>query len=299
MITNHPFTTVRDVLRYAVSRFTEARLVFGQGSANALDEAAYLVLHTLHLPLDNLDTYLDAHLLPEEIAAVLKVIEQRAVDRIPAAYITREAWLGTYQFYVDERVIVPRSFIAELIPTGFSPWVTDPDSVTDILELCTGSGCLPIMLADAFPQAQVDTVDISSDALDVARINVATYGLGDRISLIQSDLYTRVPNKKYQLIVSNPPYVNSTSMSQLPREYLHEPQIALGGGKDGMDLVRQILRYARNYLTPDGVLVVEIGHERAFAEAAFPDLDFTWVSTSAGDDMVFLLSADQLSAYHD
>jgi len=294
MITHHPFTTVRDVLRYAVSRFTQAKLVFGQGSANALDEAAYLVLHTLSLPLDNLDTYLDAHLLPEEIAAVLKVIEQRASDRIPAAYITREAWLGTYQFYVDERVIVPRSFIAELIPTYFSPWLNDPDAVTDILELCTGSGCLPIMLADAFPQAHVDTVDISSDALEVAKINVDTYNLSERISLIRSDLYTNLPNKKYQLIVSNPPYVNSKSMAQLPKEYLHEPQIALGGGKDGMDLVRKILEQAKNYLTPDGLLIVEIGHERAFAEAAFPDLDFTWVSTSAGDDMVFLLTADQL-----
>jgi len=294
ILTNHPFTTLRDVLRYAVSRFNAAKLFFGHGSSNVLDEAAYLMLHTLHLPLDHLETYMDAHLLPEEIAQLLKVIERRSTDRVPAAYITNEAWLGTYQFFVDERVIVPRSFIAELIPGFLSPWVQDPDAITDILELCTGSGCLPIMLADAFTEAHVDTADISAQALEVAKINVASYGLEDRISLFESDLYSKVPNKKYQLIVSNPPYVNSTSMSKLPQEYLHEPQIALGGGEDGMDLVRTIIHGAKERLTPDGILIVEIGHERAYAEAAFPELEFTWVSTSAGDDMVFLLTADQL-----
>jgi ribosomal protein L3 glutamine methyltransferase len=294
ILTNHPFTTLRDVLRYAVSRFNAAKLFFGHGSSNALDEAAYLMLHSLHLPLDHLETYLDAHLLPVEIAQLLKVIERRTTDRVPAAYITNEAWLGTYQFFVDERVIVPRSFIAELIPGFLSPWVQDPDAITDILELCTGSGCLPIMLADAFSEAHVDTADISAQALEVAKINVATYGLQDRISLFESDLYSKVPNKKYQLIVSNPPYVNSTSMTRLPQEYLHEPQIALGGGDDGMDLVRTIIHGAKERLTSDGILIVEIGHERAYAEAAFPDLEFTWVSTSAGDDMVFLLTADQL-----
>ncbi|PRC91323.1 50S ribosomal protein L3 N(5)-glutamine methyltransferase [Solimicrobium silvestre] len=294
ILTNHPFTTVRDVLRYAVSRFNGAKLFFGHGSSSAIDEAAYLILHTLHLPLDNLDTYLDAHLLPAEIAGILKVIERRTTDRVPAAYITNEAWLGTYQFYVDERVIVPRSFIAELIPSYLSPWVANPDDITDILELCTGSGCLPIMLADAFPEAHVDTADISTDALAVAKQNIATYGLQDRITLRESDLYTNVPNKKYQLIISNPPYVNSASMDKLPQEYLHEPQIALGGGEDGMDLVRTIIAGAKSRLTQNGILMVEIGHERAFAEAAFPDLEFTWVSTSAGDDMVFLLTADQL-----
>lgn len=294
ILTNHPFTTLRDVLRYAVSRFNAAKLFFGHGSSNVLDEAAYLMLHTLHLPLDHLETYLDAHLLPEEIAHLLKVIERRSTDRVPAAYITNEAWLGTYQFFVDERVIVPRSFIAELIPGFLSPWVQDPDAITDILELCTGSGCLPIMLADAFTEAHVDTADISAQALEVAKINVASYGLEDRISLFESDLYSKVPNKKYQLIVSNPPYVNSKSMSKLPQEYLHEPQIALGGGEDGMDLVRTIIHGAKERLTPDGILIVEIGHERAYAEAAFPELEFTWVSTSAGDDMVFLLTADQL-----
>jgi len=293
-LSNHPFVTVRDLLRYAVSHFNAAKLFFGHGSANAVDEAAYLILHTLHLPLDNLQLYLEAKLLPTEIAAVINVIERRTNDRVPAAYITNQAWLGTYEFYVDERVIVPRSFIAELIPSHFSPWVTEPDDVTDILELCTGSGCLPIMLADAFPNAHVHTADISADALAVAKRNVDTYQLQDRITLHQSDLYTTVPNKKYQLIISNPPYVNSASMGKLPPEYLHEPQIALGGGTDGMDLVRTIIAGAKERLTPDGILMVEIGNERDYAEAAFPELEFTWVSTSAGDDMVFLLTADQL-----
>lgn len=287
-------TTIRDLWRYAITRFNTAKLFFGHGSNNALDEAAYLILHTLKLPLDKLDPFLDAQLLPEEVDALLKVIGQRANDRLPAAYITNEGWLGSYRFYVDQRVIVPRSFIAELIPEFFAPWVSDPDAVTNILELCTGSGCLPIMLADAFQHAHVDTVDISADALAVARINVDEYELQDRITLIESDLYTKVPDKKYNLIITNPPYVNADSMSKLPDEYRCEPQIALAGGSDGMDLVRKIVAGAAQRLTPDGILMVEIGNERAYAEAAFPDLNLTWLSTSAGDDMVFLLTADQL-----
>jgi ribosomal protein L3 glutamine methyltransferase len=293
-MTPNNFTTVRDLLRYAVTRFNTANLFFGHGSNNAFDEAAYLVLHTLKLPLDKLEPFLDAHLLPNETTQVLQVIERRTSERVPAAYLTNEAWLGHYRFYVDERVIVPRSFIAELIPEQFSPWVEDAESITSILELCTGSGCLPIMLADAFPNAQVDAVDISADALEVARRNVADYALEDRISLIQSDLYGSVPEKKYDLIVTNPPYVNAGSMSKLPEEYRREPQIALAGGDDGMDLVRKIVAGAAERLTKNGVLIVEIGNERAFAEAAFPELELTWVSTSAGDDMVFLLTADQL-----
>lgn len=293
-MTPENFSTLRDLLRYAVTRFNGAKLFFGHGSSNAFDEAAYLILHTLNLPLDKLEPFYDARLLPEEVAAVLKVIERRAVERVPAAYLTNEAWLGDYRFYVDERVIVPRSFIAELIPEQFAPWVANPESVTNILELCTGSGCLPIMLADAFPHAHIDAVDISSGALEVARRNVEDYSLEDRITLMESDLYTKVPKKKYDLIVTNPPYVNAGSMSKLPQEYLREPQIALAGGTDGMDLVRRIVAGAGERLTKHGVLVVEIGNEREFAEAAFPELEMTWVSTSAGDDMVFLLTADQL-----
>jgi ribosomal protein L3 glutamine methyltransferase len=288
------FSTVRDVLRYAVTCFNEAKLFFGHGTNNAYDEAAYLILHTLKLPLDKLEPFLDAKLLREEIAALLMIIERRVTERIPAAYLTNEAWLGGYRFYVDQRVIVPRSFIAELIPEQFSPWVADPESIANILELCTGSGCLPIMLADAFPNAHIDAVDISPDALAVARRNVTDYDLKDRITLTESDLYDKLPKKKYDLIVTNPPYVNSSSMSRLPEEYRREPQIALDGGGDGMDLVRKIVEGAAEHLTKNGVLIVEIGNEREHAEAAFPELELTWLSTSAGDDMVFLLTADQL-----
>lgn len=291
---NTLFTTPRDLLRYAVTRFNTAQLFFGHGSVEAIDEAAYLILHTLKLPLDKLDPFLDARLLPQEVQSVLDVIERRAVQRVPAAYITKEAWLGTYAFYVDERALVPRSFIAELIPQYFSPWVTDPEEVSNVLELCTGSGCLAIMMADAFPNAHVDAVDISRDALDVARRNVDTYELQDRVTLIESDLYQNVPKKKYDIIVTNPPYVNAASMAKLPPEYLAEPQLALAGGVDGMDLVRRIVSGAAELLTDDGLLIVEIGNERAFAEQAFGDLGLTWLTTSAGDDMVFLLTADQL-----
>jgi ribosomal protein L3 glutamine methyltransferase len=288
------YTTPRDLLRHAITRFNTAKLFFGHGSAEAFDEAAYLILHTLKLPLDKLEPFLDARLQPEEVQQVLAVIERRATERVPAAYITNEAWLGTYNFYVDERTIVPRSYIAELIPNYFAPWVNDPEGISNILELCTGSGCLAIMMADAFPDALVDAVDISADALQVAKRNVETYGLQDRVTLIQSDLYANVPQKKYDLIITNPPYVNSGSMKKLPQEYLHEPQIALDGGADGMDLVRKIIAGAAERLTDDGLLIVEIGNEKEFAEAAFGELGLTWLTTSQGDDMVFLLTADQL-----
>ena len=289
-----PFHTLRDVLRHAITRFNTEQLYFGHGSDNAFDEAAYLLLHTLKLPLDQLDPFLDARLTTDEIQTLLGLIERRANDRVPVAYLTNEALLSDYRFYVDERVIVPRSFIAELIPVQFQPWVPDPDAVHKVLELCTGSGCLAIMLADAFPNAQIDAVDLSVDALEVAKKNVAEYELQDRVTLYQSDLYEKLPTKKYDLIVTNPPYVNSVSMLKLPPEYRAEPQLALAGGDDGMDLVRRIVAGAKERLTPSGVLVVEIGNEFAHAEAAFAELELTWLSTSAGDESVFLLTADQL-----
>lgn len=294
IMTPNNFATVRDVLRYAITCFNTEQLFFGHGSNNAFDEAAYLILHTLKLPLDQLEPFLDARLLQGEIDNLLRVIMRRTEDRVPAAYITKEAWLGGYRFYVDERVIVPRSFIAELIPEQLSPWVQDPSQINHVLDLCTGSGCLPVLLADAFPQAKIDAVDISPEALQVARRNIDDYALNDRIELIESDLYNKLPSRRYDLIISNPPYVNADSMSKLPREYQQEPQLALAGGKDGMDLVRKIVRGAAQHLTPEGVLIVEIGNERAYAEAAFPGLDMTWITTSAGDDMVFLLNASQL-----
>ena len=293
-MTTTSFSTPRDLLRYAITRFNGAKLFFGHGSVEAFDEAAYLILHTLKLPLDRLEPFLDARLLDDEVLQVLAVIERRVTERVPAAYITKEAWLGEYRFYVDERVLVPRSFIAELIPQQFSPWLVDPDGVENVLELCTGSGCLAIMMADTFANAVVDAIDISKDALAVAETNIREYKLEGRVNPIESDLYENVPFKKYDLIITNPPYVNAESMRTLPQEYMVEPQIALAGGEDGMDLVRKIIAGAAERLTPDGILVVEIGNEREYAEAAFGQLGLTWLTTSIGDDAVFLLTAEQL-----
>ncbi|WNC91225.1 50S ribosomal protein L3 N(5)-glutamine methyltransferase [Paraburkholderia sp. FT54] len=289
-----PFSTVRDLLRFAVSRFNQADLSFGHGSANAYDEAVYLVLHTLHLPLDLLDPFLDARLTAAEIDAVLNVIERRATERVPAAYITQEAWMHGFRFHVDERVIVPRSFIGELLQDGLQPYVEDPEQVSAVLELCTGSGCLAVLAAHAFPNADIDAVDLSAPALEVAARNVADYKLDDRVALFEGDLYAPLAERRYDVIISNPPYVNAASMQELPAEYKHEPEMALAGGADGMDIVRRIIAEARNWLTDEGVLVVEIGNERQHVEAAFGGLDLVWLSTSAGDDNVFLIQAADL-----
>lgn len=286
--------TIRDLLRFAVSQFNKAGLHFGHGSATAYDEAAYLILKTLYLPLDQLDPFLDARVTEAECKQVLEIIERRVKDRIPAAYLTHEAWLGEFSFYVDERVIIPRSFIAELLQTQLSPWIMDPDRITTVLDLCTGSGCLAILLAHAFENAYIDAADISPQALAVAHKNVQDYGLQERIGLIESDLFSALQGKRYDLIISNPPYVNAESMAQLPQEYRHEPDNALASGEDGLDATRQILRQAARHLTDDGILVVEIGHNRDALEQAFPRLPFTWLETSAGDGFVFLLQKDQL-----
>ena len=287
-------STVRDLIRYAVSQFTAAKLFFGHGSSNAWDEAVYLVLHSLNLPLDELEPFLDARLLGEERAAVLEIIRRRVEDRLPAAYLTHEAWLGEHRFYVDERVIVPRSFIAELLDEQLAPWVDDPWRITSALDLCSGSGCLAILAALAFPEARVDAIDLSEDALAVARRNVDEYELAERIRLVHSNLFANVARQRYDLIVSNPPYVNAESVAALPAEYLKEPEIALGSGHDGLDATRIILAEAKRHLNPGGLLVVEIGHNREALEAAFPDLPFTWLETSAGNEYVFMLNAEDL-----
>lgn len=287
-------STVRDLLRFAVSRFNQAGLAFGHGTADAFDEAAYLILHSLHLPLDRLDPFLDARLTSAEVERVLRLIERRVEERLPAAYLTREAWLGDFRFYVDERVIVPRSFIAELLQDGLAPWVADPEEVETALDLCTGSGCLAVLLAHAFPGAQVDAADISRDALEVARRNVTDHGLAQRIRLVESDLFAGLKDKRYDVIVSNPPYVDQAAMETLPPEYRHEPESALAGGKDGLDFVRRIIRRSRSHLKPQGVLVVEIGRNRAALEAAFPNLELLWPETSAGSGYVFVLQREQL-----
>jgi ribosomal protein L3 glutamine methyltransferase len=286
--------TVRDYIRYAVSRFTAAQLFFGHGSDNAWDEAVYLTLHTLSLPLDRLEPFLDARLLQHEREALLEIYRRRCEDRLPAAYLTNEAWLGDYRFYIDDRVIVPRSFIAELLQEQLSPWVEDPWAISNALDLCTGSGCLAILTALAFPEAQVDAVDISKDALAVTERNIGDYSLNDRVHPIFSDAFSQLAGKKYDLIISNPPYVNAESVTALPPEYLHEPELALGSGDDGLDFTRVILREAKKHLTPEGVLIVEIGHNREALEDAYPTLPFTWLDTSAGDEFVFMLYAADL-----
>jgi ribosomal protein L3 glutamine methyltransferase len=286
--------TLRDWLRFAVSRFNESKLFFGHGSDNAFDEAVYLILHTLHLPLDRLDPFLDASLTHAEAEQVKTVIERRVHERIPAAYLTHEAWLAGNRFYVDERVIVPRSFIAELLPEQLSPWVETPEIVTRALDLCTGSGCLAILAALAFPDARIDAVDLSRDALDVATRNVADYGLQDRVELIESDLFKALSGRSYDLIISNPPYVNAESVAALPAEYQAEPALALGSGVDGLDATRQILAQAKSHLNPGGLLVVEIGHNRDVLEAAYPGLPFTWLETESGDQFVFMLRQEDL-----
>ncbi|MBQ9601920.1 MAG: 50S ribosomal protein L3 N(5)-glutamine methyltransferase [Neisseriaceae bacterium] len=285
--------TLRDVLRFAVSRFNEARLSFGHGSDNAHDEAVYLLLHTLNLPLDLLEPYLDARLLPEEMAKVLALVEKRVCERIPVAYLTQQAWQGDFDFYVDERVIVPRSFIYELLGEPILSWVEYPELIHRALDLCTGSAALAIQMAHHYPDAQIDAVDISLDALEVAAINVQNYGLEEQIQLIHSDMFEGLEGG-YDLIVSNPPYVDAASVADLPEEYLHEPELALGSGEDGLDATRIILENAAQMLNPKGVLLVEIGHNRDVLERAYPNLPFTWLETSGGDGFVFLLTREQL-----
>ncbi len=285
--------TVRDFLRFAISRFNQAQLSFGHGSDNAHDEAAYLILHTLNLPLDTLDPYLDAKLLDDEKEILLDKIYARVVNRVPVAYLTNQAWQGDFDFYVDERVIVPRSFIYELLGVPLSPWIEYPELVHRALDLCTGSGCLAIQMAEHYPAAEIDAVDISLDALEVAAINVEEYGLQDRINLIHTDLFEGLDGT-YDLIISNPPYVDAESVAELPEEYLHEPELALGSGEDGLDATRQILLQAARFLNPQGVLLVEIGHNRDVLERAYPELPFMWLETSGGDGFVFLLTREQL-----
>jgi ribosomal protein L3 glutamine methyltransferase len=286
--------TLRDVLRYAVTRFSEGHVFYGHGQIDAFDEAVFLILRGLKLPVERLDVFLDAYLTHAEINTLLEMIERRVKKRVPSAYLLNEAWLHGYRFYVDERTIIPRSFIAELLKDGLEPWVQDPAAVRDVLDLCTGSGCLGIMAADVFPVARVDAVDVSDDALLVAKRNVEDYQLQERLTLRKSDLFESLPKKKYDLIITNPPYVTDAAMSALPREYSYEPKLALAGGTDGLDIVARILRDSRDRLKRNGTLIVEIGDGRPAFESRFASIAPTWLTTSAGDDMVFMLRQDQL-----
>lgn len=286
--------TVRDWLRFGVSRMNEAGVFFGHGTTNAFDEAAYLILHSLHLPLDRLDPFLDACLTEVEREDLKLVFEKRVKQRIPSAYITHQAWLGEFAFYVDERVIIPRSFIAELLRAQLAPWVEDPESVQTGLDMCTGSGCLAILMAHAFPNAAIDAVDISVDALSVAQRNIAGYQLQAQVHTLKSDLFSQLSGRPYDVIVSNPPYVNAPSMALLPAEYLAEPQLALASGSDGLEHIRAILGAAPAHLNPGGILVAEIGHNRDALEGEFPDLSLTWLDTGDSDEYVFLVTREQL-----
>ena len=287
--------TIRDWLRWAVSRFSEAGLHFGHGTDNAWDEAVWIVLATLHLPRDTLEPWLDARLTASERHLLLERLQQRVVQRLPAAYVLGEAWLGDYRFHVDARVLVPRSYFAELMEDGFAPWIADPDAVGSALDLCTGSGSLAILLAHRFANAAVDAIDISPAALEVARRNIADYGLEGRVSAIESDLFAAVKKKRYDLIVCNPPYVTAAAMAALPPEFRHEPALALAAGADGLDVVRRLLAAAPKHLNPGGVLAVEVGHSQDYVMAAFPDLPAVWLDTPHAEGKVFLLTREDLA----
>lgn len=291
--------TLRDWLRYATSRFAEAGLAFGHGTETPLDEAAFLILSALHLPIDQLEPWLEARLTRNERRTVAGLIEVRITTRKPAAYLVNAAWIKGHRFYVDERVIVPRSYIGELLDDGLSAVVADPDGVERVLDLCTGSSCLAILAALAFPNATVDAVDISADALEVAKRNVSDYGLEDRVTLYQSDLFAALGTKTYDLIISNPPYVTAAAVSSFPPEYKAEPQLAHFGGDDGMDLVRRILADAAVHLNPEGMCVVEIGMGRETLETEYPDVPFLWLDTEQSEGEVFALPADALRALRD
>ena len=290
-------STIRDWIRYAVSQFEVSDIFYGHGADNSYDEAIWLIMSGLHLPMDTLENFLDANITSTERDHLANLIEQRVTNHTPTAYLVKEAWLHDFKFYVDERVLVPRSFIAELLlDDSLSPWIEFPEMVESAADLCAGSGCLGILLAHAFPDATVDVIDISPDAIDVSNINIANYGLEEQVTAIQSDMFTALAGKTYDVLISNPPYVDAPSMAALPTEYRNEPQLALGSGTDGLDHTHTILREAANYLTDEGVLIVEIGHNREALLEAYPAVPFVWLDTSAGDQFVFLLTKAQLLA---
>ena len=290
--------TVRDFLRYAMSEFRAAKIVHGHGTTSALDEAAFIILETLHLPIDDINPWLDARLLQSEREALSDMIRIRIETRKPAAYLLKRCYIHGVPFYVDERVIVPRSYIGELMFSGSfggdTSLIEDPALVTTVLDLCTGSGCLAILASGVFPNADIDAVDLSADALEVARINVDDNDLSSRINLLQGDLFEAVEGQTYDLIITNPPYVAGPEVDAFAPEYAHEPVMAHLGGDDGLDIVRRILAEAADHLNPGGGLLCEIGTGRDILVAEYPHLDFLWLDTEESEGEVFWITREQL-----
>lgn len=287
--------TVGDWLRWCVSTFERVPLHYGHGADNAWDEAVMLLFPLLHLPFDVLPQVLNAKLMHHEKESLVKALDQRIRLRVPSAYITHQAWFAGKKYYVDKRVLIPRSPLAEIIQSRFSPWLPDDLPVYNILDIGTGSGCIACACAFAFPEAQVDAVDISPETFEVAKMNVENYGLNDRVHLIRSNIFSELKNKRYDIIISNPPYVDNQEMENLPLEYQHEPHLGLASGKDGLDCVRVILEEAKNHLTDEGILIVEVGYSAAALSDAFPSIPFTWIDLEQGGEGVFMLSAKDLS----
>ncbi len=288
--------TITDFIRFGASLFKQAGLYYGHGNASAIDEAAYLVLHTLNLEPDTHSVYFSSKLTKNEKRAVSNILFRRAKEKIPAAYLTHEAWFCGLPFYVDERVLVPRSPIAELIQNHFEPWVV-PDKVEHILDLCTGSGCIAIASAVYFPHAQVDAADISEDALDVALQNIEKHQLEEQVNIVQSDLFSNLKGQQYHIIVSNPPYVDAQDMAALPVEYQAEPELGLAAGDDGLALVIPMLEQAAEHLYPEGILIVEVGNSEYALQERYPDIPFYWLEFEHGGQGVFLLTREQLEQY--
>ena len=292
--TSSELRTICDLVRWAMSEMQRFEITLGHGTADDWEEATFLVLRTLKLPFDRLETFWNARLTDDEVWEVLKNIDARVHDKVPAPYLVHEAWLTEHPFYVDERVLIPRSYIAELLQEQLTPWV-EPEKVNTVLDMCTGSACLAILAQEAFPHAQVTGADISLDALEVAKINRTHYGMDDTLELIQSDVFEQLGKRRFDLIISTPPYVTQQAMDELPAEYRHEPALALEAGEDGMDFMRHFMPALKEHLTEDGLAVVEIGDGREAFEAIWPDLPVTWLSTEEEEDMVFAVHAKDLA----